>query len=453
MAWPTRCWIDVTPNAKIFCNSPWYELQIYWDGSLGFCCQEAHKIYPEAESAKYNIRNMSISEWMDSEPMRQARLSMFGNEKNSFCVRCYNEEDHSGTSRRNRSNQKSVIFQRNFQESYDQGPGRNKFESSRVRQGHHADLPVDLHIDLGNYCNLTCKMCNPRASSSIAVQHVRWGMTDAQQYVGTDWTRDTDLWQRTLRDLANIPRLKNVHFMGGETLLTPRFEEFLDFMIAQNRLDINISFVTNGTHFIDRIMPKLARFRGVNIEVSIESLTQHNAYQRQGTNTDQVMRHVKRYLDLTNEQISLTVRPAISALTIGTYHTLLAWCLQNNVVVKSLLCTHPQHLSVVILPGAVKKHYSQKYHDFMARYDLESLSVTDDYNASDRNEIKKIIKNQVLQCLSVLATPRPEDADACLEQMVYWCQRWDRVHGLDARILYPELEEVFNLYHYDPLPQ
>ena len=34
-------------DKNIFCNSPWYELHIYWDGSLGFCCQEAHKLYDD----------------------------------------------------------------------------------------------------------------------------------------------------------------------------------------------------------------------------------------------------------------------------------------------------------------------------------------------------------------------------------------------------------------------
>ena len=93
------------PNSKIFCNAPWYELQIYHDGGLGFCCQESHKLYDDAQNDHYNIKNMSIREWMDSAPMRAARLGMFGADANSFCSRCYAEETTGGTSRRHRCKQ------------------------------------------------------------------------------------------------------------------------------------------------------------------------------------------------------------------------------------------------------------------------------------------------------------------------------------------------------------
>ena len=85
-------------DKNIFCNAPWYELQIYWDGSLGFCCQEDHKLYPEDLSSHYNVSRMSIAEWFDSEPMRQARLGMLGSTPNSICSRCYHEQEFNGTS-------------------------------------------------------------------------------------------------------------------------------------------------------------------------------------------------------------------------------------------------------------------------------------------------------------------------------------------------------------------
>jgi len=126
----------LVPNKNIFCVSPWYELHIYWDGTLGFCCQESHKLYPESQGEIYNVKNMSIRAWMDSEPMRRARSQMFGNNHISFCSKCYKEESVSAISRRHRSNQKSVIFTRsNFYESYQQSPGLKKFEYSRANSG------------------------------------------------------------------------------------------------------------------------------------------------------------------------------------------------------------------------------------------------------------------------------------------------------------------------------
>lgn len=393
---------------------------------------------------------MSIREWMDSDPMRQARLSMFGDKKNSFCSRCYIEEDHSTSSRRYRSNQKSVIFTRtNFADSYLQSPGYDKFEKSRCNHGAYDGMPIDLHIDLGNYCNLTCKMCDPRASSSIAFQYKKWGIKGAMDYIGTDWTRDEEVWFRVLDELAGIQQLRNVHFMGGETLITKRFEDFVDFMIARDRYDINFSFVTNGTTFNSELLEKLIRFQRIGIEISIETVTEHNAYQRQGTNTKKVIENINRYLDYCNgDRVTLTARPAISLLTIGNYPTLLEFCLGKNLMVKSLLCYTPAYLDAKILPSKIKNLYLDRYQEFLLKHDLIDIDPSIDYNESDPNQLRRIIKNQIIQCQTVLKANQPHDSQQRLAELVSWCRRWDDIHGYDARRLYPEFQDILDEHGY-----
>jgi len=438
-------------DKNIFCNAPWYELQIYWDGSLGFCCQEAHKLYPDELNSHYNVSNMTIAEWFDSEPMRQARVSMFGSTPNSICRRCYHEQEFGGTSRRHKCNQKSVIFTKtNFAESYKQSPGYAKFESSRTDQGSYDGLPIDLHIDLGNYCNLACKMCRPQASSVIAAQEVKWGNISAKQYVGTDWTRDDVVWLRVLDELASISNLNNIHFMGGETLITKRFEDFVDYMIARGRTDLHFSFVTNGTTFNESLLNKLKQFKRVGIEVSIETVTEHNAYQRQGTDTELVLKNINQYLEHCNgTNITLTARPAISALTIGHYDTLLRYCFEHKIIVKSLWVIKPDFLNPNILPDAIKQEYIVNYKKLITDYNLESVNYQTDYNESDPNEITRIIASQANQCIKMLNSSRPHDSEEQLKNMVAWCQRWDRVYGYNARSLYPEFEQILDQHDYD----
>lgn len=432
------------PDKNIFCNTPWYELHIYWDGSLGICCQEAHKLYSDTDK-QYNVSNMSIAEWFDSEPVRNFRLAILKDSKVSACQRCYTEEAHSNTSRRVRSNQKSVIFTRTaFNESYQQSPGFDKFEFSQNNQGRYSGMPIDLHIDLGNYCNLTCKMCRPQASSSIATQYVKWGIAEAKQYVGTDWTRNDLVWNRVLTELVNIPTLHNIHFMGGETLITKRFEDFVDFMIAHGRTDLCFSFVTNGTVFNQSLLDKLKKFQRVGIEVSIESLTEHNTYQRQGTDTQLVLDNIEKYIAQCNgSNITLTARPAISALTIGSYSTLLKYCVDKSIIIKSLLVTRPEFLDIRILPDYIRQKYCQQFYNLLNELNLIEISAADDYNESDPNQLTKIIKNQIDQCIAVLTSPRLKNSDQLLTDMVAWCKKWDIIHGYNALDLYPELAEEF----------
>jgi uncharacterized Fe-S cluster-containing radical SAM superfamily protein len=393
---------------------------------------------------------MTIAEWFKSEPMRQARLAMFSDTPNSICDRCYYEQEVGGTSRRHKCNQKSVIFTKtNFSDSYQQSPGYDKFESSKDNNGDYDGMPIDLHIDLGNYCNLACKMCHPQASSTIASQEVKWGNQDAKQYVGTDWTRDNTVWTRVLAELANTKELNNIHFMGGETLLTPRFEEFVDYMLAHGRTDLNFSFVSNGTSFNESLIKKLKKFKRVGIEVSIETVTEHNSYQRQGTDTSVVLQNIKQYLaHCDGSNITMTARPAISALTIGNYHTLLRYCLDNKIIVKSLNVTRPVFLDPLILPLSVRSQYIDNYKNLIQEYNLTNVDCAVDYNESDVNQLPRIILSEINQCLYLLTKDQMSNSDQHLKDMVAWCRRWDNVYGYDARTLYPELIDILDLHGY-----
>jgi len=437
----------VTPNKRIFCNTPWYELHIYWDGSLGICCQEANKLYAKSDQ-QYNIASMTIQEWFNSDPVRKFRTGILGNQPLTECRRCYIEENHDGNSRRLKSNQKSVIFTRTaFADSFEQSPGHEHFLISHVQQGFTDTSPVDLHIDLGNYCNLACKMCNSAASSTIAAHEVKWGIESSRQYLGTDWTRDQLVWNQFKQQLLELPGLNNIHFMGGETLLTPRFEDLIDFMIEHQRFELCFSFVTNGTSFRPDIVKKLKQFRRVGIEVSIETVDAHNAYQRQGTDTESVLKNIDRYLTLCNgSSVTVALRPAPSLLSIGYYPGLLKYALDRQLIVKSNLCYDPRFLSAEILPEPIKKQYQTRYLDLLSQ--LTDTGVGSDYNASDPNNYKSVIKEHAEMCLRILQTPTPADSEQQLQALVQHCKRWDQVYGYDAGKLYPEFHEILERYGY-----
>lgn len=435
------------PNKDIFCNSPWYELHIYWDGSLGICCQHSHKLYSEHRT-EYNIATMTIKDWFNSEPVRNFRLAMFGQNTHTACDRCGLDEQLGNDSRRFKSNQKSVIFTKTaFDASYSQSPGHRHFEHSRVNLGHTDSQPIDLHIDLGNYCNLACKMCNAQASSTIASQDVKWGIESSRSFLGQDWTKNSEVWHSFKQQLLDIPGLNNIHFMGGETLLAPRLEDLVDFFIQHQRFDMCFSFVTNGTVYRDQLMKKLVKFKRVGIEVSIESLTQANNYIRQGSDLAQVLANIQKFQTWCNgSSVTLALRPAPSALSIGSYAALLSWALTHKLVVKSNIVESPRFLRIATLPTAAKLQYLTTFDSLISQ--LASTSNQTDYNASDPNNVPAIIKNQVQMCVSALQCDQPPDVDQLSQQLVDHCKKWDQVYGLDARLIYPELAEIWDRHGY-----
>jgi organic radical activating enzyme len=392
---------------------------------------------------------MSILDWFNSEPVCKFRTDIAGSTQLSECRRCYIEEDHCGNSRRLKSNQKSVIFTRTaFKDSFVQSPGFQHFLHSDQNQGHTQTQPIDLHIDLGNFCNLACKMCSPRASSTIASQQVKWGIESSKQYLGTNWTKNESVWNNFKQQLLEIPNLKNIHFMGGETLLTDRFEDLVDTMIKHKRFDLCFSFVSNGTVFCPELLNKLKQFCRVGIEISIETVDDHNAYQRQGTDTTQVLNNIQQYLDhCNNTSITVTLRPAVSILTIGYYDRLLQYALDHKLIVKGLLCYNPRFLNAEILPTTIKQLYLERFQNLITQ--LDDVNVNSDYNASDPNNYQKAIKEQVNMCLNILNTTTPVDSKEQLDLMVRHCERWDRVYRYNARQLYPEFLEILIDNNYD----
>ena len=383
---------------------------------------------------------MSLAEWFNSEPVRKFRKDILGNDGLDICSRCYQETENSGSSRRHRSNQKSVIFTKQaFHESFEQSPGYDNFMFSKGMDGLTNTLPVDLHIDLGNHCNLACKMCYPGASTTIATQYVKWGLP-AEEYLGVDWTQDQTVWSRFLNDLLELPNLKNIHFMGGETLLSPRLEQLVDFMILHKRFDLNFSFVTNGTVYKPKLIEKLKQFARVGIEISIETTTKHNDYIRQGSKIEEVIDVIKKYKQLCSDNVSLTLRPAISALSIGYYHTLLEFCLEEKLLIKSLTVKDPRYLRPEVLPYKIRDTYTVPYLKLLNK--LDSINIDVDFNESDPNNYLHSIKTQAHQVIMMmrnsLISPERELGD-----LVSWCKRWDEVYGFNILKLYPEFEEFY----------
>jgi sulfatase maturation enzyme AslB (radical SAM superfamily) len=290
-------------------------------------------------------------------------------------------------------------------------------------------------------------MCNSQASSTIASQQVKWGNLDDRVYLGQDWTKNSQVWNRFKEQLLQLPGLNNIHFMGGETLLTNRFEDLVDTMIEAQRFDLGFSFVTNGTVFQPDLIEKLKRFRQVGMEISIETTGPHNAYQRQGTDTQLVLGNIKKYQQHANgSTITVSVRPAPSILTIGYHTELLEYCLQNKLIVKSNLCYDPEFLDPRILPADIKMLYLEKYQQFLQQ--LDNTTITNDSNFSDPNNYQGIAKLQAEMCMALLKTKTPNNSEHLLEQMVRHCERWDRLYNLDARSLYPEWQDIFKRYDY-----
>ena len=429
-------------NQNIFCNVPWFHLHLNHDGGFGLCCVQQRDPQPNP----YNIQTHSIAEWYQSQNMQRYRQDMLGDKPMPVCTGCYKDEEYGNESYRLAQNWRSVVFTKQaFERSFEQSPHRDIFSED----GSYTGMPVDMHIDMGNECNLACKFCHPEFSSQIASKFKQWGIYDQDAKLRRNWMTDEQTWQRFLNELLTITNLQSVHFMGGEPTLSPRLEQFFDFFIANNRTDFAVSFVTNATRYRPELIAKMQKFKRVDLDISIESILDNNYYMRQGLDKEVFTKNVKLYLSQQTENFNVCLKPVISALTAPTFPELIDFFLENNINMESNICWDPAHLQVNVIPYNIRQTYLQKFEQVLDKLSADIGNTnTDMVRSRTQEKLKLNLYSELDTVYRMLQAPEPDNADALRKQLVYWLDLWDKDQNLDARDHYPEWADFLQEYGY-----
>jgi pyruvate-formate lyase-activating enzyme len=384
---------------------------------------------------------MTVGQWYNSEPMQAKRGAIVGSEPINGCRDCYREEAHGHESRRIRENFKTVIFtEQAFDRSYQQSPMRDAFATVTDRQ------PIDWHIDLGNECNLACKMCYPRASSKISAIYQKWQLIDAT--ANRNWTADDAAWASFKTSIMETKNLNRLHFMGGEPMLSKRFIELLDFLIAQGRTDISVSFVSNGTMAYDEAVARLKQFKSCDIEISIESVKDNNHYIRQGSTTADVKRTILQLVQHQSDTFNIVLRTVPQLLSINNYDELIRWALQNRLAIQSIPLTEPDYLQICVLPTDIRNRLIPKYTELLSQLNElvpDRVGLTTGRNTAN---IESMLARHTETVINMLSAPEPSNVAELQQQLIHWLIKWDQEFALDARKFYPEYSEFLTTNGY-----
>ena len=426
------------PNQQIFCNVPWTNIHVYWDGSFGACCSEASKPYSHG---RYNLSELTVAEWFNTEPMQALRKHIMGNHPLSLCSGCYAEESIGHESRRIKENFKSVIFtEQAFDESFLQSPMYENFITADTNI-----VPIDWHVDLGNECNLACKMCNPRASSRIAAQYRQWKITSQEENIFKNWTEDPHAWQNFVTSIQQTPNLNRIHFMGGEPFLNKKFNDILDVLLEYTP-KVSVSFVTNGTFYDSNIVEKLKKFSSCDIEISIESFDRTNDYIRQGSKIDVIKNNLEKFTANISDTFKIILRSVPQLLSINSYHNYLRYCWENKIIVQSIPLKNPKYLQISVLPKNIKQDLTVKYQQLEAELEQQSQKESKALvTGRDANRITAQILRETRAMIQLL---QQDEDDQLRYELIKWLRQWDSVYSLDAMDFYPEYRDFLISYGY-----
>jgi len=359
---------------KNFCSSPWFHMRINNSGSYEYCRWKTHDWKTQALS-KHNIVNQTPTEYFQSS-MSTIRLDLLQGKSLPECKDCYIMDANHKVSGRQRQLLKSGIRDQYFVKTLASSPMLTDFSHSEKNNGHTNRRPIDWQIDLGNYCNSACIFCNAESSSRLASELLKLGAID--QLPSANWCDDPVLLEKFIDDLCSTDNLRYLHFLGGETVITPAFQTILQALTQ--RLDvskISIGFTTNLTVWSDPVIELLKQFSEVNLGMSIETLTPVNDYVRWPSKIPQVRQYLDRWVALAKQQqwlIQLRVTP--TCLTIQDLGTVYDYAWQHEIAVESCNFLHePAHLRISVLPKQQRQAVADRLQTWLDQHPVDELEL------------------------------------------------------------------------------
>jgi radical SAM protein with 4Fe4S-binding SPASM domain len=267
-----------------YCVLPFKSVSIGNTGNIRPCCN-THAYYVDNQ-----IHDTPYDEIINNKPIIKLRKQFLKNERSSDCSRCWMMED-------------------NQQESFRTVANRNKFYGLDTGAPMSKRITIEdiqyLNIELGNVCNLACRMCNPTSSSLIAKQQ-----NELKLYHGdVNVAPSRESKDKILRLFKEAINLNEVYLVGGEPLYNDFHDEILEVLVEHpNRHNMCIHYSTNliGTKF-DKYLDKWKQFKLIDMQVSLDGESDVYEYIRWPGKWDKLVSNIKRIIDIHNFKVGVSI--------------------------------------------------------------------------------------------------------------------------------------------------
>lgn len=402
-------------------------MRITNDGSMNYCRWSSSHV------TQSNIAQVSPVDFFQTN-MAPVRQALTNGESLSGCSDCHHMDQRGKVSGRQKQLLKVGVRLDRFEKSLASSPWLDTFTNNECHQ-----LPQDWQIDLGNYCNSACVFCSPKSSSKLATEWKRLGFID--QLPKPAWVDDPVLLNKFVETLKQSPNVQYIHFIGGETLITPAFKTILGVLIDMGlHRSATIGFTTNLMAWDDRVIELIAQFDNINLGMSIESFDTINEYVRWPARMSQVNENLHRWIDLGKQHnwlMQFRTTPTVLSVSklLSVYDV--AW--QHNIAVESCnFLSRPGFMRPSVLPP----QYRQQIIDSMQcwiddrKTDHETILNIRDPNVSQQQMV------QDLESYVNYLKNEPDQSHDAVE-LVAFLKRLESSRGNNILEHLPEYEEFF----------
>jgi pyruvate-formate lyase-activating enzyme len=296
-----------------FCALPWTQLRVMMDGSINPCCAFAGNFMrPNGKPYKVYEDNALDDVW-NSDQMRHLRRDLAGGKMNLGCNVCWMTEASGGPSPRTLAND-------NWENRDAERDGATLSQQAAAWAALDHKLPrapVSMQLEVGNLCNLKCRMCCGLSSSRIArdTVHSKWADEWAPETEHA-WIRKPGIIHNEL--LRHAEQLRYLHFYGGETLIIKEVGDVVQALVdAGEAHHITIVFQSNGTTAKAPWLRLTEAFEYVGMSLSIDGYGEINEYIRYPARWQSIVENIEAFRQMPKVAVSVaSVFQAYNALNI-----------------------------------------------------------------------------------------------------------------------------------------
>jgi MoaA/NifB/PqqE/SkfB family radical SAM enzyme len=222
--------------------------------------------------------------------------------------------------------------------------------------------PVELDLKLGNYCNLSCRMCSSYSSSGVANEFqkilketgIDLGLDEHEKnFVQNKWYLQEEFVDSIKQMIVN--GLRHLKFTGGEPLMVPSVKKLINYCVDNNYAkDIDLVIITNVTLIDDEWIERFKAFRFVNIVCSIDGVGDTFEYIRHPGNWNDVNDKLQKLCNAESAQFQTSITFTLQIYNILEVRNMVELSQKYNFHPNVIPLDKPAYLDVCNAPQALK---------------------------------------------------------------------------------------------------
>lgn len=312
-----------------------------------------------------NVKDNTLEEIWNNDAMRKLRQELMTGVKPSSCQTCFQHEAMGGKSQRQSFNEE---FKHHIPLVLD----------TTTEDGYNNDFKL-VYWDLRftNLCNLKCRMCDHKASSTwFDEQHINSRHYDDRRVIHVD-----DFSKKPIKDYIEktIHQVERVYFAGGEPLLMDEHYYILDRLIEEGRTDVKLVYNTNLSRLVNKdrdVLEYWKQFKHVSVCASVDGVGEVGSYIRSGIHWKTFQENMKRVTDYNASMVAFNITAQI--FNVLDLPNIVDFALANKVSANSLMINTlntPVYYSIDLLPKHLKEHVAQVLNKHLTTLSIEDRNI------------------------------------------------------------------------------